>query len=406
MNKSIFFSGQPVFSQLLRLIPGKIVQSLVREHDSDRYYKRFRSWDHLVAMLYACFHNCTSLRELTTGLAASYNKLHHLDIRHIPRRSTLSDANGRRPEAFFSGLYHEIYTQYYGRLPDSRPTRKNKNRLFIMDATTITLFSDVMKGVGCYDHNGRRKGGVKAHVLLDARHDVPRLIDITEGSRNDRIFMSRIALQKGDILVFDKGYHSFSQWQQWTEAGINWVTRLTEHEVFEVLKERPLQEAHRQAGVQEDTEIILGAATSPGSIKIKVRLVSYYVTEEDKIYYFLTNNYRFSPVSVAAIYKQRWQVEIFFKRFKQSSPIRYFLGDNPNAIRIQLWCSFIKDLLIKIVKDNLKKKWSFANVYAMVRHHLMNYLNLFDFLNHPSKMEQQAIIAVTKESPQMVLFDP
>ena len=405
MNKSTFFSGQPVLSQLISLIPVAHISRLSHKYQADRYYKTFKSRDHLIAMLYACFHNCSSLREVITGLEASYNKLAHLDIRNIPRRSTLSDANSNRPVDFFKDLYHELYKTYYPVLPDSRGKESQKNRLHIMDATTVSLFSDVMKGAGSYRVDGRKKGGIKAHVLLDAKNDIPSLIHLSEGSRNDRIFMEKLSLKKDDILVFDKGYQHFAQWQIWTEKGINWVTRLNDNQYYEILDQKKISLYHQQDGVCEDQKIFLGRGTLSTTQQITVRLISYYVPEHKKIYHYLTNNFRFKAATVAGIYKNRWQIESFFKRVKQNNPLRYFLGDSENAISIQLWCAFIKDLLIKIVKDQLKRKWAFSNISAMIRHHLMNYLDLFAFLNDPEKMRNKGL-SQSSGSIQISLFSP
>jgi hypothetical protein len=405
MNKSTFFSGQPVLSQLISLIPDAHISRISHMHQSDRYYKTFKSRDHLIAMLYACFHNCSSLREVVTGLEASYNKLIHLGIRNIPRRSTLSDANSRRPVAFFRDLYHELYSTYYPTLPDSRRKSSKKNRLRIMDSTTVSLFSDVMRGAGSYRIDGRKKGGVKAHVLLDAKNDVPSLIHISESARNDRVFMEKLSLKKDDILVFDKGYQYFAQWQIWTDKGISWVTRLNDNQFYEILDQKKITVSQQQEGVCGDQKIFLGRGTLSSTQQITVRLVSYYVPEHNKIYHYLTNNFRFKATTVAGIYKDRWQIESFFKRIKQNNPLRYFLGDSENAICIQLWCAFIKDLLIKIVKDQLKRKWAFSNISAMIRHHLMNYLNLFAFLNDPEKMRNNPV-PEHAETKQILLFSP
>lgn len=402
MNKSTFFCGQPVLSQLIQLIPNRLISDLAFKHSSDRYYKTFRSREHLISMLYACFHNCSSLREVTTGLEASYNKLCHLKMNSIPRRSTLADANCRRAVSFFEDLYHQLYQLYYGCLPDSRPLKSLDSRLFILDSTTITLFSDLMKGAGSSRADGRRKGGVKAHVVLNAAEGVPQLIYITEGARNDRVAMNRVRLNKGDILAFDKGYHNFGQWQKWTDEGVNWVTRLIGTETCQVLQDRVVSEEQMRRGVCSDQKILLGAGTGPASQQITVRLVSYYVEEHKKVYHFLTNNFRFKASSIADIYQKRWQIETFFKRIKQTNPVKYFLGDNENAIRIQVWCAFIKDLLVKVVKDRLKKRWSFSNINSMIRHHLMNYLDLIAFLNNPDKINHAFYYG--KDDQQLLLF--
>lgn len=384
MPKSSFFTGQPIFSQLLNMIPLGQLSRLVAQHGGDRYYKRFRTYDHLVTMLYACFNRCDSLREIMVGLQANQHKLGQLGLRFMPARSTLADANQRRPVAIFEQLYHALYKQYYGNLPDSRSVMRMEDRLFIMDSTTVTLFTDVMKGAGCPAADGRKKGGAKAHVLLDARNDIPAVVRISESARNDRIFMADVSLPKGSILVFDKGYHHFARWQQWTDQGLNWVTRLIDTEKITVLKSYPLSAKQQQGGVIADQQILLGRGTNKSTTPVTVRLITYQDADSGKLFRFLTNNTRFSPLTVADLYRRRWQIELFFKRFKQHNPLRLFLGNNENAIKIQLWCSFIAELLIKIVKDQLRKRhWSFANLSALIRHNLMTYLQLKHFLNNP-----------------------
>ena len=401
MNKSKHFSGQPVMSQIIKLIPRQMINYLVRRHNCDYYYKRFRTYDHLVTMLYCCMHDCTSLREVTTGLQAHYNKFGHLNLKCIPRRSTLSDSNKRRNPEFFEDLYNNLYQLYYGSLPDSLAGKRKEQRLFIMDSTTISLYSDILKGAGCYAANGKKKGGAKAHVLLNAENNLPQLINLSAGSRNDRIFMDRIQLPKGAILVFDRGYHKFSQWDDWNKQGISWVTRLINNEVFEVLNNRQVSDTQKQKGVLDDQIILLGRGTNASTKRIQVRLITYQDNERPEPFLFLTNNLRFNASTIASLYKQRWQIEIFFKRFKQNNPVKYFLGDNENAIKIQLWTAFIKDLLIKIIKDKVRRKWSYANLSSMVRHHLMNYINIFKFLNDPDK----AFIKIIKQyQVQAALF--
>jgi hypothetical protein len=401
MNKSKHFSGQPVMSQIIKLIPRQMINYLVRRHNCDYYYKRFRTYDHLVTMLYCCMHDCTSLREVTTGLQAHYNKFGHLNLKCIPRRSTLSDSNKRRNPEFFEDLYNNLYQLYYGSLPDSLAGKRKEQRLFIMDSTTISLYADILKGAGCYAANGKKKGGAKAHVLLNAENNLPQLINLSAGSRNDRIFMDRIQLPKGAILVFDRGYHKFSQWDDWNKQGISWVTRLINNEVFEVLNNRQVSDTQKQKGVLDDQIILLGRGTNASTKRIQVRLITYQDNERPEPFLFLTNNLRFNASTIASLYKQRWQIEIFFKRFKQNNPVKYFLGDNENAIKIQLWTAFIKDLLIKIIKDKVRRKWSYANLSSMVRHHLMNYINIFKFLNDPDK----AFIKIIKQyQVQAALF--
>src|SRR5579875_3878032 len=179
MPKSTFFTGQPVFNQLLSYISHSLVSRLAQKHHANRYCKKFKASDHLVTMLFCCFHHCTSLRELITGLQANAHRLCHLGMKHMPRRSTLADANERRSAAFFEDLYHELFRRHFGVLPDSLPKGKIADKVFIVDSTTISLFSDVFKACGNAKANGKKKGGIKAHVLVRAKDNVPCFVNLT-----------------------------------------------------------------------------------------------------------------------------------------------------------------------------------------------------------------------------------
>ena len=189
MSKSRFFIGQPVFSQLINLIPRSIINSTVNEFDSDRYVKRFMTYDHLITMLYCCFQKCESLRELTLGLQASVHRLEHMGMKYTPRKSTIADANKRRGHEVFATIFHKLIDQYYSFLSDSSKKRTVLEKLFIVDSSTISLFSNIMRGAGSYKANGKKKGGAKAHVLMSAKEDIPTFVRITEGKEHDQVIL-------------------------------------------------------------------------------------------------------------------------------------------------------------------------------------------------------------------------
>ncbi len=403
MNKSTFFTGQPIFSQLLNFIPQSKVSKLALELKTDRYYKKFRTYDHLVTMLYTCFHGCKSLREVTTGMQVSFTQLNHLRMRCIPRRSTLSDANKARSEAFFGKLYHGLYAYYYGNYPDSRKRKSIEERLFIIDSTTINLFSDVMKAMGMKPISGKRKGGAKAHVLIKADEDVPRFVDLTDGTKNDKVILKNTYLEPGSIIVFDKAYNSYAKMAQWNKDGVTWVTRKRVNTSYISQGANVLSANQERRGVLADENILMGRPSNKGTSKLMARKITYRHTASKRIFEFITNNMTISALTIADIYKKRWQIEMLFKRVKQSYPLKYFLGDNENAIKIQIWCSLITDLLVKIVQDKIRRKrWSYANLTSMIRLHLMSYVNLFKFLNDPDK----ALIGyrIQSNQPQLALY--
>ena len=381
------FPGQPIFSQILKLLPSGLIAACVNKHNSDHYYKRFKSYDHLVTMLFTAFAGCRSLREVTTGLLVWHKRLKHLGLNHVPRRSTLSDANRNRNAALFRDIFHSLYAHYFGGLPDSRTKKDLLDRLFMIDSTTVSLFQEIMKGTGSRGKNGKRKGGAKAHLLINAREDVPQLAVITSASKSDKMIMPLLELPKGSILVFDRGYISFAQWQRWDQAGIYWVTRAMKTNVFRRISDRKISNQEMKKGVLCDQigEIRTKTANKE-QVVLRVRKIVFQCPVSGKIFTFLTNHMRFLASTIANIYKQRWQIEMLFKRLKQNYPLRYFLGDNENAIRIQIWCSLICDLIVKIIKERTKgRRWSYSNLAAILRLHLATYIDLAAFLQHPEK---------------------
>lgn len=388
MVKSTFFTGQPVFTQLLKLIPVQLVEGISRRHSSDRYCKKFMAYDHLVTMLYAGFFQCTSLGELITGLQANASRLNHLGLKHTPRKSTLADANRRRDGVFLADLYHELYEMHFG-LPDSR-LKPEERKLFIIDSTTISLFSEIMKGAGSYKDNGRKKGGVKAHMMVDAQHDIPSFIYISEAKEHDLVFLQKLHVPDHAMVVMDKAYINYKQFSEWDSRDIKWVTRIKRDAFIQPIMNLPVDECDEQAGVISDRLVVLGRPSNKRITPlIRSRIIEYYDHEKIRTFSFITNDLLSPAAYIADIYRRRWQIETLFKRIKQRYPLKYFLGDNPNAIKIQIWAALLCDLLVKVIQQRVNavkpKPWSYANISAMIKHHLMTYIELEAFLLNPEK---------------------
>lgn len=388
MNKDSLFTGQPVFTQLLNKIPRFLVDEIARKHGTDRYCKRFMSYDHLITMLYAGFFQCTSLSELITGLQANAARLNHLGLKHTPRKSTLADANQRRDESFFAELYHRLYEIHFDS-PDSR-MKKQERRMFIVDSTTISLFSEIMKGAGSYKDNGRKKGGVKAHMMVDAEHDIPAFIHLTEAREHDLVFLHKLNVPQGAMIVMDRAYVNYRQFLQWAQRDIKWVTRLKRDAYIRPVCHLPLDEYDEQNGVISDQLVVLGRPSNRRITPlIKARIIDYYDAEKNRRFSFITNDLCSTPGHIADLYRRRWQIEILFKRIKQRYPLKYFLGDNPNAIKIQIWAVLLCDLLVKIVQRTVNAKkskpWAYASISSMIKHHLMTYIKLEAFLLNPER---------------------
>jgi len=384
MGKGSFFSGQPIFNQVLNLIPRQMVHQVARDLNADYYYKTFRTYEHLVTMLYAILNQCTSLREVTTGLLAWEHRIHHLGLKAHPRRSTIADANKQRTPEVFEKVYYKLLSRYQAVLPDSRK-KSRKNNLYIFDSTTIALFQEILKGSGLSKQDGRRKGGIKVHTLLNAASDVPVMVRFSPAAVNDASFLKYVQLPQGSVVVFDKGFRDYTAYNRLDSDRVTWVTRHRDSSVYRVKKRNPISEYQRKNGVMSDRIIELGHTHSLHATKVPARMILYRDPLTDKSFSFITNNVQLSPVTIAQYYRQRWQIETFFKRIKQNFPVQYFLGDNENAIKTQIWCALIADLMLKIIRQGSKSRLSFSNVVSLVRLHLMTYMDIKSFLRAPEK---------------------
>jgi transposase len=384
MSKGTFFTGQPIFNQILNFIPRGIVNEIARDLRADYYCKSFKTYEHLVTMLYATLNQCTSIREVTTGLLAWDHRIYNLGIQTNTRRSTYSDANKRRSHEVFEKIYFKLLQRYQSLLPDSQKGRRKKN-LYIFDSTTITLFQEILKAAGQSKTDGRRKGGIKVHTLLRSDQDVPCMIRYSAGAANDIQFLKQIYLPRGSVIVFDKGYRDYSTYNRFTKQGISWITRHKDNSIYRVIKKYPLSEQHKKQGIQKDLYIELGHNYSKRATKVLARMIHYRDPVTKKKFIFISNNLQFAATTICGYYQKRWQIEVFFKRIKQNYPLKYFLGDNDNAIKIQIWCALIADLLIKIIKHGSRSSLSFSNVVSLVRLHLMTYMELNKFLRSPEK---------------------
>ena len=385
MNKSSHFIGQPILSQLLNLINRSSVNRIAKEHGSDKYYKTFKTWDHLVSMLYASLTNSKTLRQLSTGLMACEGKLSHLGLKQAPKRSTISDGNKNRSSEVFKSIYDMLFAQYGFFLSDSRSVKKGYKGLLLADSTTIGLFKEILKTSGRKRLDGQQKGGIKAHTLIPADTYVAKFIHFTSAATHDQCLFSELSLEAGDMICFDKAYIDYTQFYDWSQQGIYLVTRMKENAVYEVISELDIPDTCDHGVIKDELIQVM----TKGCDQLELRRIAYYSQQKDKVYVFISNQLELEAEQIALIYKKRWEIEVFFRMLKQNFPLKYFLGDNQNAIEIQIWVANIAMLLMQLVKHKLKRKWAFSNMVSLVRFHLMSYINLTSFLNDPEKSWQQ-----------------
>jgi len=382
-DTEIKFVGQPIFGQLLKLIDKGTFAELVREKKSDYYYKAFRSWDQLVTLLFGILSRCDSMAETCEGLRAMSGKLNHLMIKKAPAKSTAGDGLRNRDSSFFEALYYKLVDRYKSFLSDSRTYGLTFKELLIIDSTTIRLFSDILKGVGRNPKNdGKKKGGLKVHMLIDAVQSIAKFVRITEAKVHDKNFLKEIQPPPYSMLVFDKAYNYYLQFAKWTENKIYFVTRQKTNalcRIIETVMEKELQ--NWSVGVNKEEIIEVSYKENKEEKQLKLRRI-YYCDEKNRQYVFITNNFEITAEEVAFIYKKRWQIELLFKKMKQNFQLHYFYGENENAIRTQVWCTLIAQLLLTVIQKMANVKKAFSTVATLVRIHLISLLDVYELLKN------------------------
>lgn len=384
MDKSTHFFGQSVFGQLISYLDTIDILQISRKHKADHYVKKFKSKDHLISMVFCVFSKCSSLREVSGAMLGLSGKTKHFKLEHIPYRSTLSDANKRRSSDFFADIYRGLLKKYQHLISDSRIKKVINKQIEIFDSTTISLFQDIMKCVGRAPADGKRKGGIKMHTVINVDETVPKMVWFTDASTSDHSLLSKLTPDRDTIYVFDKGYNDYKAFKWFTEQQAGFVTRIKDNAAYTVQEELFIDDCIH-SGVIEDVIIEVDVNENGAKSKLRLRKVRFYDRVLKREFEFLTNLFEIRADLIAAIYKLRWQIELLFKQLKGNFPLRYFLGDNENAIKIQIYCALIVNLLLTVVQKGLKRKWAFSNLVSFCRIHLFNYLHLLRFLENPEK---------------------
>ena len=401
MNKNTHFFGTSVFGQLISFIDDNIIQNAVKQHNSDYYIKKFKTRDHLISMLFCVFAKCFSLREVSGAMLGLAGKTKHFRLQHLPYRSTLSDANKQRNVSVFATIYHALLQKYGHLLSDSRIKEVINKQIQIFDSTTIPLFQDILKCVGRKSKNGKHKGGIKMHTIINVDETVPKVVWFTSAATNDHILLNKLELSPNIIYVFDKGYNDYKAYKLFTDNQTGFVTRIKDNAVYKTLENNEIEE-HIHSGVMQDEIIEITVKEKNTKCELKLRKVVFYDRQLKRKFEFLTNLFEIRPDLIAAFYKLRWQIELLFKQLKQNFPLKYFLGDNENAIKIQIYCTLIANLLMTVVQKKLKRSWAFSNLVSFVKIHLFNYIHLMNFLENPEKDWRKVLIKET----QYDLFSP
>ena len=375
-NKNLV--GQPIFKQILNLIPREVVNRVTNETKGDRYYKSFSTFDELVTLLFGIFERCDSAREVCDGMAALSGKLNYLGMDCSPAKSTFNDALNKRSEEVFEKIYFALLAYFSPLLSDSRNLGVSFKQFFAFDSTTIRLFSEVLKGVGRkLKGAGKQKGGMKVHMLTDIIADCAKFVKMSEARMHDKKFLQYLNIAAGSMIVFDKAYNWYLQFARWTQEGVFFVCRLKDnakYEVIETLFEQALSE--NAAGVMKVEHIHLQYKEEKTQKTLCLRKVTYR-DEKGRIYQFITNNWEITSEEVALIYKYRWTIELVFKKLKQNFQLHFFYSESENGIKTQVWATLIAHLLLTVLMRKSKTNKAFSTVAALVRIHFISHLDLF-----------------------------
>ena len=340
-------------------------------------------------MLLGIFSRCDSMTEICEGLRAFGGKLNHLGLDKAPAKSTACDGLRNRDSAFFEDLYFTLVKNYQSFLSDSRTFGLTFKEVLLIDSTTIRLFSDVLKGVGRNPKgDGKKKGGLKVHMLIDAVQSVGRFIKITAAKVHDKNFLRSLELISHSMIVFDRAYNYYQQFATWTQKQVYFVTRLkknADYIVIDTLRVHYRKKGQAKVLRDEIIELTYNPEDEKGKKQTKIsqtltlRKVCYQ-DERYRYYEFLTNNFDITAEEVAFLYKKRWGIEILFKKMKQNFQLHYFYGESENAIRTQVWCTLIAQLLLTVVQKIAQTKKAFSVVASLIRIHLISLLDVYELL--------------------------
>jgi len=381
-----------LFSQILALFNRNEFADIVHKHRAERHAKGFTCWDQFVAMLFCQTAQAHSLREICGGLSCCLGKVKHLGIKEAPKRSTLAYANEHRPWEVFQDLFLHTLALCQTVAKNKKRRFRFKNKLLSLDASTIDLSLSLFP----WADFKTTKGAVKLHLLLDHDGYLPVYAYITEGKVHEVTIARMLKLPAGSIVVMDRGYNDYSIYGSWTADGIFFVTRLKDGAVYRVVERR--QPPQNRNVISDEIIQLTGVGAfekCPYSLR---RVVVWDPVKEEEVV-FLTNHLKFGASTIAAIYKDRWQIEIFFKELKQNLKVKTFVGTSPNALKTQIWTALIAMLVLKYLQLKSSINWSLSNLVAMLRWNLFTYRDLLEWINRP--YETPPIIPTSL--PQLVL---
>ena len=363
-----------LFSQILSLFQRSDFARHVRELKTEHRAKGFSSWDQFVGMLFCQLAQARSLREISDGLRSCEGKLKHLGLAQEPKRSTLSYANAHRPWELYERLFHDLLAQCQALSPKKK--FRFKNKLLTLDSTTVELCASMFD----WAHFRQTKGAVKLHLLLDHDGYLPVFGHITDGKAGDVTVAKTLDFPRGSIVALDRGYVDYHLFTRWTRQGVFFVTRLKANADIARLESRRVP---NRGNVRTDEIVRLQPFVAGRPDLEDLRCITVWLEDQQEELVLLTNHFTLAASTIAAIYKERWQIELFFKLLKQQLKIKTFVGTSANAVRIQIWTALIAVLVVRYLQFKSSFRWAVSNLVALLRWNLFSYRHLWEWLNRP-----------------------
>jgi len=363
-----------IFSQILKFFPKTIFDSAVAHHEGEKHAKGMTCWSQFVALLFCHLGGARSLREIIGGLAASEGKLRHLGVDRAPTRSTLAYANQHRPWKIYQEVFQQLLTVCQSDAKSLQRRFRFRHPLLSLDSTLISVCVSMFDWAAYV----QTKGAVKLHLVLNHQGYLPQYAVISDGKTADVKVAQQMEFAAGTMLVMDRGYEDHGWWRTLTLGGVYFVTRLKDSTGYAILAEREVP-----AGtILRDEEIML-LSEKDHSDPMRLRRIEVWVEEKQDTLVFVTNHPKLAASTIAAIYKDRWQIELFFKAIKQSLRIKTFIGTSENAVHIQIWTALIAVLLVRYLQLRSSWNWSLSNLFALLRQQLFVYRDLWIWMNQP-----------------------
>jgi hypothetical protein len=366
-----------LLAQLLAHLPVDEIKKTAHKHGSNKHSKGIDAWTHLVAMIFCHLSNAGSVRDISNGMRSCTGNLIHLGCKKAPSKSSISYINQHRDhrifELFFTVVFRHL-SKYVGF--ERSKFQRLKRKVFLMDATIIPLCAKVFD----WAHFRKHKGAVKLHMVLDYDGCLPCYASITEGKVHESKVARSMSFPSGSVVVFDRGYIDFKWLHDLDSRGIFFVTRAKDNMAYEYTTE---YETDEQKGYHSDQNIRLTGPQTSKDYPKTLRRISFTDPQTGQQLVFLTNNMFWTAETVAQLYKERWNIESFFKQLKGEIRVKTFVGTSENAVRIQLWTALITMLLLKAMKQIARYKWHLSNLVAFLRLNLFVKINLYEYLHRP-----------------------